>query len=370
MFPLTPAGRVLQSESHTLATRCQVWHGGRVVAELAGAVTAGAVSAESDRPIMRNLTLTLVDETGVYSRTDVGELLSPYDAEVVPWRGVVLPDGTPDWAPLGVFRLTSTSVQDSDSGLTVDLAGQDRALTYQTPLPGPVTIAAGTPVEKAVQALLSKVNGALRFEPWLTGRTVGPLLYESDTQAWDAALTLAESVGGWLYHDRLGTCVLAPYTSPARRGLTRFADTLLSVSRGEDADNVHNMVIMQSADSGSGIVRVTAEDTDPDSPTYAKGAYGRRAITVTNPHLGTLAQAQEAAMARLIQELGRSQTVSFDCVPDVQVDPGDGAVIHRPRAGLLEHPVTVSGVQMPLGVSGDMQVGCRDTIISQQGVPV
>lgn len=367
MYPLTARGRAVQARSHRIAIRVEVIHGGRVVTELVGYVTGGSVNAETDRPIMRNLTLTIVDPDGTLSATDVGDLLSPYDAEIKPWRGVVTSSGVVNWVPLGVYRLTSTSVDESDEGLVVSFTGQDRALTYQTPLPGPVTVPAGTAVETAVQALLARVNGALQFRPWTTGRTVGPLLYESDTQAWDAALTLAESVGGWLFHDRDGVCVMAPYANTVSSSLLRFESTLLSVSRGEDADEIHNVVVVQSSESGSGVIRATAEDTNPDSPTYARGAYGRRQITVTNPHVGTPAQAVEAAQARLIQELGRSETVSWECVPDVQLDPGDVVTVHRPRAGVVNRRVVVAGVVLPLGVDGAMSVSARKSVITQAG---
>lgn len=370
MRPLTAAGATLQGRSHDMRVRVQVWHGGQMVYEITGYVLSGTVEAVADRPIMRTLRLTIVDPDGTLSATDVGQLLSPYDAELKPDRGVLLPSGRVDWVPLGMFRLTNSAVADSDEGLVVELTGQDRALTYQTPLPGPVTIPAGTPVEGAIRALLSKVNGALQFRPWITGRTVGPLLYESDSQAWDVALLLAESVGGWLFHDRDGVCQFAPYASAVSSSLLRFESTLLSVSRGEDADEIHNVVVVQSSESGSGVIRATAEDTDRDSPTYARGAYGRRQITVTNPHVGTPAQALEAAQARLIQELGRSETVSWECVPDVQLDPGDVVTVHRPRAGVVNRRVVVASVVLPLDAAGAMSVTARKSVVTQAGVVV
>lgn len=367
MFPLSAAGVVVQGQSHQRAVQVQVLHGGRVVAELAGSVLSGSVDSDADQPIMRSLALQVVDASGDLSKTDVGELLSPYDAEVKPSMGVVLPSGRFDMVPLGVFRLTSTDVKDGPDGLVVSLTGQDRALTYQMPLPGPVTIPAGTTVERAVQLLLRRVNAGLLYTTWVTGRTVGPLLYEADSEAWDSALTLAESVGGWLFHDRNGRCVLAPYAGSLSPTVQRFDKTLLSVSRSEDADSIRNSVVVQSSESGVGKITATAEDTDPRSPTYVGGAYGRRQVTVTNPHVGTPAMAVEAAQAQLIRELGRSQQVTWTCVPDVQTDPGDSCVVHRPRAGLLERRLIVAGTSLPLGVEGEMTITARRSIVLQGG---
>ncbi len=365
MLPLTLAGQTELAQSHRMAVRVQVLHADRPVFELSGRMVGASVTASADRAIMRNLSGSLVDPEGTLSVTDAGDLLSPYDAEVKPWRGVVLPSGARDWVPLGVFRLTNSDISDGPDGTTIDLTGQDRALIYQVPLPGPVTIPAGTPVEKAIELLLAKVNGALQFQPWITKTTVGPLIYESDTQAWDAALTLAESVGGWLFHDRDGLCRLAPFDTVSAPG-QRFERTLLTVSKGEDADEIHNSVIMQSSDSGA-VVRVIAEDTDTLSPTYVNGRFGRRQITVTNPHLGTVQQAERAATARLVQELGRSQTVSWECVPDPQTDPGDVVIVHRPQAKVVNRQVVVASVSLALDVEGAMSVQGRRSIVGQSG---
>lgn len=380
MDPLTARGAVLQGRSHNLAIRALILHAGRAVYEMSvypttdqladrpGQVLSSRVTADVDRPTMRSLAISLVDPTGELSRTDAGQLLSPYDAEVQPWRGVVLPSGVPDWVPLGVFPLTRSEVSDSPSGTVLDLTGLDRAKKYQVPLPGPVTINAGTPVERAIRELLSRVNGGLRYRPWITGRTVGPLLYEADAEAWDSALDLAESVGCRLFHDRRGVCVLAPYAggSAATTSL-RFERTLLKVTRSEDADNIHNVVTVQSSESGIGKITATARDVDLTSPTYYNGPFGSRPLVITNPYVGTPAQALEAAQARLIQELGRSEEVSWECVPDAQVDPGDMVVVNRPTAGLFDRQLVVSTISLPLGVDGTMKITARKSIITQAG---
>jgi len=370
MWAMSDAAVAVQAQSHRAVFRLHVLHGRMVVAELSGVVLSGQVTADPERSIMRNLALSIVDVDGTLSNTDLGGLLSPYEAEVRPWRGVVLPSGDREWVPLGTFRLTNSDITDGDSGMSVNLTGHDRALIYQTPLPGPVTISAGTPVETAIGTLLSRVYAGFSWDPWRTGVTLGPLLYDSSDQAWDAALTLAESVGGWLFHDRMGEPVFAPFGNNPSTASQRFAETLLSVTKGEDSDEIHNSVVMQSTDSGVGRIVAVAEDLDIASPTYVNGRHGRRQITITNPHIGGPVQAKQAAVAQLTRELGRSETITWECVPDLRTDPEDLVKVHRPRAGVVDRQVSVASLSMPLDVTGSMQVTGRRTIIGQDGGPV
>ncbi len=377
MYPLGAAGQVLISRSHTMATRVQVLHGGRPVHELSvyqpadqatdrGRVMACEVTADADQPILRDLSLSLIDPDGDLSLTDAGELLSPYDAEIKPWSGVLLPSGIADMVPHGVFALTGAKVSDGPRGVTVDLKGLDRAKTYRVPLPGPVTIKFGTPVEQAIGLILSRVRGDFTWTPWQTGVTVGPLLFDSDDEAWDTALTLAESVGGWLRHNRDGKCELSPWLNTTTTSTQRFAETLLSVEKDEDSDTIHNSVVVQSSNTGVGLIRVTVEDTDPKSPTWVLGRYRRRQMTITNPHITTYAQARETGRAELVRELGRSGTITWTCPPDPQTDPGDVPTVHLlPRYN--NRRVVVARTSYPLDVQGVMTVTGRRSVIAQDG---
>ncbi len=373
---MSGAARALLGQTHTGVVRVQVLHGGQPVRELAvysvaeqvadrGRVIDCKVKSAADRPILRNLSVSLCDPDGELSRTDAGELLSPYDAEIKPWRGVVLPSGRVEMVPHGVFRITNSVVSDGPRGITIDLTGLDRSVVYQTNFPGPVTISAGTPVEDAIELLLARVNAGFSWQPWITGFTVGPLLYDADDQAWDSALTLSESVGGWLHHDRDGAPVLEPYGSSATSVSQGFLIT--KVSRDEDSDEIHNSVVMESADTGAGLISVTVRDDDPNSPTYVGGPMGERQLTVVNPHLGTVGQAEQAATARLVQELGRSQTVSFSCVPDPQADVGDAYTVHQPKVGVVQRRVVLASIDISLDVESEMTVVARRSVVAPDG---
>jgi hypothetical protein len=343
----------------------EVWHSGKPVYVLT-TVTDGHVTADADRSVRRNLSCTLVDATGALTQGDVTDLLNPYDCEVAAFRGVQV-GSTIEYAPHGVFALTGRNVQDSPDGLVITLDGQDRTMGYQGPMVSALAISAGTPIEVAVQMLLATRNPGLTLRSMVTGFTCGPLLFSPAIDVWAEASNLALSVGASLFHDRVGQCVLAasgPASNTAVAAYSEGDGLLLDVSRKEDADTIHNVVVVEST---SGLVRAVAEDTDPTSPTYAGGRYGRRPVTITNQHVGSPDQAAQAATSRLIYELGRSDTVTFDAVPNPASDVAEVVTVNRPRIGLSQRAVTVATLDMPLTVGNPMRVGCRRAVRAPDG---
>lgn len=373
----TPQAAAALAGSHTAVSRVDIWHAGRPVYTLT--VTGGSVSTDNSRPVLANLSCTLVDPTGALSTGDVGDLLNPYDCEIAPWRGVRVFGATDriagyrdELAPLGVYGLTSRDVSDSDQGLIITLAGQDRAMRYQVPLDSALAIPGSTPVEEAIIRLLSAVNPAVNILSMITGYTVGPLLYAPDIDVWGEAQKLAASVGGQLYHDRTGQCVFRPTGPASRNPVASYAEgdgLLLSADRQEDSDTIRNVVVMESPD---GAIRAVVEDDDPTSPTYAGGRYGHRPVTIKNQYFGSIQQATQAASARLAYELGRSETTTYTIPPNAGIDPDDVTTVHRPRAGLNRRNVVVATTDIPLGVDRNsptqpMKIVGRKSVLTTDG---
>lgn len=367
MWLPSEAARNALTQSHTSATRVDVLHSGSPVASLTA--ISGAVTAEAGRPVFRNLTsCQIIDPTGSMSGADIDDLLSPYVCELAPYRGVQLSDGTLDLAPLGVFGLTSRN-DNGDGSVTV--SGQDRALKYQGPMSGSLAISSVTPVEVAIAKLLFTRNQSLEMNTWVTGFYVGPLLYSPDIDVWREAQSLARSVGGYLYHDRNGVLTFAPSLPTSSVPTARFAvgeGLLLSASRSEDSDTISNSLVIESTkvDAGS-TIRVIVEDTDPTSPTYSRGRYGRRIRTIANPHISSIRQALQVGATELANELGRSETVAATTVVNPYLDPMDAAVVHHPAAGLNERGLIISNLSIPLAVKDNMSIGFRRSILTRDG---
>lgn len=365
MWPFQGATRQAMAQTHTAVAELVVLHNGKPVYQLV--IVGGSVTTEANRSVARSLGATITDPTGVLSGGDIADLLSPYNCEVIPYRGVVVGTKT-EWAPLGVYRLTQRHPKGDG---TVDLTGQDRAMIYQGPMSGTLSISANTPVETAIYSLLRTRYSGLKVIPRSTGQVVGPLLYQPDIDVWAESQKLAQGVGCWLYHDRVGELVFGSAIPTTANPVARYAEgdgVLQTVSRTEDADKIHNVVVVQSPANSTGVVvSATAEDTDPTSPTYSYGSYGRHVLVVTNQSITTTIQAQQAATSLLVQELGRSETVSFTIVPDPTLDVLDPVIVHRPIVGLVNHAVIIDRTTLPLAVTEVMQVDCRKYIQLRDG---
>lgn len=370
MYPASPAAQLLLAQSHTAVSYLDVLHSGMPAARLYA--VDGLVNAEGGRSVTRNLQATVVDPTGALDGHAIDDLLSPYDCEVAPYRGVLLPDGSWEVAPLGVFQLTQRQVGDYGS---LALAGQDRAIIYQGSMTNALAISGGTPVETAIQRLLATRNRSLTMHSWVTGFTCGPLLFAPDINVWDEAQTLAQSVGGRLSHDRTGALVFGPDLPISDRPVRTYiyggggSGVLLDATRTEDADTIHNSVTVVSTKTGTGGITYTARDADPTSPTYVGNPrYGERNTTIENQHVGSLVQAQQAATAALIRELGRSETGTVTAVVDPFLDPNDVVLVDHPAKGYVQRAMVLAAVPTPLGVGESMALALRKSIIGQDGV--
>jgi hypothetical protein len=192
---------------------------------------------------------------------------------------------------------------------------------------------------------------------------------------WAEAQKLAQSVGGWLYHDRKGRLHFAPLAPSSTAIVNRYAQgdgLLLSADRKEDSDTISNVVVVQnsnqqtSGEAGT-YISATAADTDPTSPTYYRGRYGKRVKVVTNQGVTTAQQARQAAAAQLVIELGRSETATIEIVPDPSLDVLDMLCVHRPATGLVERTLVIAETVTPLAARDSMSVKFRKYILTEDG---
>jgi hypothetical protein len=372
MWSMSGAARQLLAQSHTMNAKIEVLHGGKPVYTLVP--YSGTVNAAAGRSVMRNLGCTVTDPTGRLGGGDVDDLLSPYDCEVKPYRGVLTPAGW-EWVPQGVFGLTARNVVGDGQ---VQLTGQDRAMVYQGGMPGQVAFNFGTPVEQAIQTLLNTRQPGLQLKSWNTGYAVGPLLYKADVDVWNEAQKLAQSVGGWLWHDREGYLNFGPLSPRTFTISGRYEDgdgILLKANRKEDSDTIHNVVVVQNssqqtATGGALIISAMAADTDPTSPTYYKGRYGTRTHVITNQTVTSQQQAQQAAALTLVTELGRVETATISVSPHPGLDPLDLVTVDRPSVGLVERTLAIQEVDLPLIARDPMAIQFRKYILTEDGQTV
>lgn len=363
MYPMSAAFTAAVKQSHTVVTRAEIWQGGLFVRDLE--ILSGKVSVDGGAAIRRRCEVTLADPAGDLTPSDVSDLLGPFGSEVRLFRGVRLVEGDPtsdELAPLGVFRLTNTRVSDSDQGLVIRLAGHDRARRIQRARwIDPYLIPGGVNYAQAIQDLVADRAPGVAFNFVSSSRTAPPIILglDRDNDPWKDAQDMASALGCELFFDAAGVCVLRPIPDPNTSALSAtYAEgaeaTLLGVERELDAEQTYNGAIVTGEGSNVQVpVRSERWDTDPDSPTYHLGDFGKVPYFLTSSLITTQAQADAVASAILRRILGVTERIRFDAIVNPAHDAGDVVKIKRLRAGVDDIHV-VNALEVPLAVGDPM----------------
>jgi hypothetical protein len=101
---------------------------------------------------------------------------------------------------------------------------------------------------------------------------------------------------------------------------------------------VYNAVVA----SGDGTDTVTpargvAFDNNPSSPTYFSGPFGPVPRFYSSPFITTVGQAQSAASAILLQNLGLTYSVDFEAAPNPALQPYDPVLVTYPSGASETH---------------------------------
>jgi hypothetical protein len=384
LYGVSPAFLAALRRSHRVAVRADV--------QLAPTATSPALTLVTDLPVVdgivtvdenaavrRTCNLTLVDTDGSLTPTGAADPLAPYGREVVLRRGVVLADGTTEFAPLGVFRFEEVEVVDEGSR-SIRLAGFDRSATvaaarFESPwavAPGTrYTVApsgAGARPTGAIADLLADRFPGLAYSFAVDPSTTTPLLaFEEGADPWEAATRMARNLGCELFFDAAGVCVLRREVDPTDPTLAVsfvYAEgaeaTVLSVIGRFSAKDGHNKVVVTGEPvDGNAPVRAEAYDADPASPTYYLGPYGKRPRFHRSEFVTSTAQAQAAADALLQRELGGTEQVAFTALVNPAHEAGDLVVVTREALGLSNVVAVLSSFSIPLAPGGSMSATTR-----------
>lgn len=345
-------------KSHRVYSYVDAWGPDGTYARLR--VFAGSMTADRTAQFRRTVTATLVDPTGALTPSGAAGLLTPYGTEIRPYRGVMYSDGTTEVAPLGVFRLSSAAVTESGAtnnpgggsytGISIALTGFDRSRTVsRDKFTATYTIPTGTNVVVAIKQILGRTFTGLQYDSITTTMTTpSPIVYSVNDDPWVQATALAASVGCDLYFDATGLVVIAPtpnvrdFTAPDFTYIEGEGNTITDLGATYADDPGFNGVVVTGASIGNGTTAVqgVAWDTNPKSPTYYLGSYGRVPQFVTDTTISTAQQAQSAAASQLAALLGTTSSLSATSSVNPSYEAGD----------------TVEVVRSPMNISGSYLV--------------
>lgn len=337
--------------SHQVVSRCDVLFAREVIAEGVGIVSG---QVDYDRTAARLARLTAVIAEPDRVPVGAGDILSPYGYELLVWRGVKLGVSS-EMVPLGVFPIQTSDVD--GISLASSISAEDRSrLVSDARFEDVYQVAAGTNYATAIEDLVADGVSGLEFLfPTVTFTT--PLLtFAAQDDRWDAAQQMAKSIGHELLFDGLGRLVMRPEPTFSADPVASIAEgvNMVSVSAKLDRVTAYNKVIAtgRNADNGAQY-RGEAEDSDPSSPTYYDGPFGKKPRFFASEFLASDAQCDTAAASILAANLGVARSVDFSAVPNPRLECSDVVRIVRSALALDELHI-IDSLSIGLGANGTM----------------
>lgn len=331
--------------------------------------TGGGVTEDATAAVRRRCTLTIVDADGDLTPKRAEDLLTPYGTELRPYRGVVYADGTAEVMPLGVFRLSQVDVDDSVGGSPdIRIEGFDRSRTVdRDKFIEPYTVAAGTNLITAIKDVLARTYPDLEYDSITTTMTnTAPLIFDANKSPWEAATSMAKSLGCELYFDATGRVVIAPpididaLPAPAFTFIEGKGCTMTNLqSKFTDEPGFNGIILTgESVGDEEPPVRAVAWDEDPTSPTYHLGPYGEVPDFVTDANVKTEGEAESAARALLQGRLGFSDQLSLTAWPNPALNASDVAQVERERTG-ASGLYTIDSITIPMAARDTSSIVLR-----------
>ncbi|MGE3622010.1 MAG: hypothetical protein AB7L84_16265 [Acidimicrobiia bacterium] len=315
-------------------------------------VTAGDVTEDENRAQRRLATVTTVDETLIPS--DMTSLLAPRGTELRLYR---------DDVAVGVFRVSKpkTAAKAGQTVLTVEGVDRSRQISrarWEEPYP----VDAGTLLHTAIAAIVEdRAPGTPTLLNPAGYVTPSPLVFGLDSQSdpWKDLVGLATAAGMSLFFDVDGVLRLRPALEDPNPVATivEGSGLLHAVQRDLDEEQTYNGVVVTGEAPGMAPVRAVVWDTDPLSPTYYLGPFGKVPQFYTSPLITSTEQAEAAGLEILARKLGALESVSVTCHPDATLHAGDVVRLGH-AASRTDGYYIVSSLRLPLG-PGPMSLTCR-----------
>lgn len=261
--------------------------------------------------------------------------LEPWGTEIVIRSGVSYPNGTEELVPMGVFRIDSDGWEERPESIpTVEFYDRAQALidtqtVQDQDLSGKFVKGE---MSNKLSFSLPGLGATITFHPDLEDvKLPGGTIFSGNH--WDFIKLGAEAMGGEAYFDRSGNLQVG--LIPAVTEETVEADAvwtvnvgtggvLISANRGVTRAETYNGIGMYGAANSDG-ARPFAQvfDTNPKSPTFYGGPFGRKTLRMENESLTTAAQCENAARQQLKNLAGLSRTVGFTSLANPALDVGD-----------------------------------------------
>lgn len=371
------------ASTHTLARQVLVQAPNGDVTDITQwCLAGGSVSVDETRKIRRTCMLPISGEPDLVPE-DAADLLHPASGnELVVKRGVKYPDGTTEMAQLGVFRLTKPVFNDNGALIASTINGQDRmGVVSRIDWLSPYVIAAGSNITTALSAAMDSRYPGLDYSGFddITFSFPNTTFGADPSQPGDPAqdfINFAGDAAAEIFFDPLGNPILRLITNPLTSVIvdsTTYVEGvgwLSNAGRTLDETTAFNGVVLYC--NGFGVTPpfvVEVWDTDPSSPSYYLGKWGKvpKKITTTTIPSGAddfstaNGKALASAYGQLQLVLGSFDDVAATSTVNGALREGDGVAAQRNRLG-INGGYVISNMNIPLDGPASMVTGFRPRV--------
>lgn len=335
--------------------------------------TDGSVTGDRTADIRRRCTASCIDRTGDITPINAESILTPFGTDLKVYRGVAYTSGaragSEEVLLLGTFRLSKASVKDSVGGSpAISLEAYDYSRTImRDKFTDVYTVSTGTTVIQAIKDIAARTFPDLNFDVFeSTVTTATPLVFDANSDPWQAMNQLATSAGCEVYFKADGSLKIAPpvdidhLPAPQWTFIEGRGCTMLDLDVVFTDEPGYNGVVLtaEAAGSDSPPIRSIVWDDEPSSPTYHLGPYGEVPMFVTDSTITTQADADAAAAAQLNQVLGFSSQISLTSFVNPALEPNDVIQVTRERSG-VNSKFAIDSITIPLRAGGTSSVSAR-----------
>lgn len=353
------------TQGHKIAIKVELFRDGKLVTSFVSKTTlviSGEVGVQEDAERMARV--SIVDPDGLYIPASFQSDFW-YGREMRVYRGIdYLDGGSPEFVQLGVFRINEVRVTSGPRNRVMTIRGRDRSdKMRRARFTDVYEVAEGTNVATAIRNILTPA-GIVSFNFVPTTSTTTKRSYQRAADRWDAARSIAEAAGYFLYFDAQGVCVMTttpnPNTSPVSWKYDATDPTthpILSAEKIGSDEQIYNRVIV-TGESDKNVVRAEAFDNDPNSETYVGGDFGDvpyfRVVAATTSQ----ADAQRLADSGLAQARRGTEEVSLSVLPNPAMDVGDVIYVKEPFAK-IDGNYVVSYFTIPFERGASMTINTK-----------
>lgn len=360
MWPLSTTAQQTITQSHTMTVRA-IAYGPYGTQEIP--VGGGSVVCDSTSQVRR--TASLITSYDLWP-VDPTSILAPYGTEIQVHYGIVLPSGGVEWVPLirGMVTEASRSVPVSSDG-SVPITLVDRsARVAESRFTAPVQTVAGATTVTEIRRLIQDAIGTSVAVVDTTGSTAVAAVLDIDRERWaDGVERLADAIAAEVFFDAEGNGVIRPQsqiTDTVRWVIATGMDGIL-VSKSDklSRDGTYNGVVASGQRSdGTAPASSTVWDSDPASPTYYLGGFGKKPRFYTSPLLTTTGQCTATATAMLARVRGMAAQVTLAAIVNPGLESGDVILVRSKAEGTVEAHI-VDKVTTPLAPDEAQQIETR-----------